>query len=126
MCRCEIEVDMLYFLSRQPKFVYLLSACTYRASHNIYQTLFVLALCRNYAKNKTNILRTIVDSAAWMYKKGLESHQEVRDFEYKKIGDIVEYHLFAHVALSTSNIKHSLFSLCVEIMQKIRRTYSAQ
>jgi len=95
-------------------------------SRSLHQTLFVLALCRNYAKNKTNILRTVIDSTAWTYEEGLELHQEVRDFEYKKNGDIIEYHLFARVALSTSNIKHSLFSLCVEIMQKIRRTYSAQ
>ena len=78
MCRCEIEVGMLYFLSRQPKFVYLLSACTYRALHNISNTLCFALCVEKIKKSKTDILRTIVDSVAWMYKKGSSSHQEVR------------------------------------------------
>ena len=79
MCRCAIEDVTIYFSSRQPKFLYLISAYTYYTSRNISNTLCFLLCVERIQKNKTNILRTIVDSAAWMYKKGLESHQEVRD-----------------------------------------------
>jgi len=74
----------------KPKFLYSLLAYTYRASHiaqYIKHSLFLLCVER-MQKNKTDILRAEIDSLAWTYEEGLESHQEVRDFEYKKIGDI--------------------------------------
>jgi hypothetical protein len=88
MCRCEIKDVTIYFSSRQTEVsLFTFSVYVLHIAQYIKHSLFLLCVER-IQKNKTDILRTIVDSAAWMYKKGLESHQEVRDFEYKKIGDI--------------------------------------
>jgi hypothetical protein len=48
----------------------------------------IVSTCQRIQKNKTDILRAEIDSLAWTYEEGLESHQGVRDFEYKKNGDI--------------------------------------